>query len=96
MGLIDIGVSRKTMVSWAVETGYSQTYIRSLLSKILRGLGQGERKPGAGRRVPQEALILRAIARNNFGQKAAKYLLAAYRLEKSETDAHRANNEMIA
>lgn len=34
-GLIDGGVSRKTLVGWAVQAGYTKGYVSSLLSRIL-------------------------------------------------------------
>ena len=73
------GVRRKDLVQWAAEAGYSTGYVRSLLSRILRDLALPARKPGAGRKVPREALALRLLARKHYGQKARKFLLAAYR-----------------
>ena len=46
--LILAGVLREELVRWAVEAGYSESHIRNLLSKILRGSGSRHRRPGGG------------------------------------------------
>ncbi len=82
--LIACGISRKTLVLWGVAAGYKKGYVQSILSKILVPLSGRQRRPGPGRRVPDEALALLAFARNNFGERAPKYLLAAYRVSNAQ------------
>jgi hypothetical protein len=81
--LIRRGVRRRTLVRWGIEGGYSESYVRSVLSKLLCARQMRERKEGAGRRVPREALELLGIARRQYGERAAKFLLAAYRAAKA-------------
>ncbi|PWU11410.1 MAG: hypothetical protein C5B50_23375 [Verrucomicrobia bacterium] len=84
--LYALGVSRQQLVEWAVAAGFSESFTRSLLSKLFCNSGQRSRKKGAGRKIPKEALALLALARNSFGGKAPKYLLAVYRAAKSLPD----------
>jgi len=84
IALIDLGVARSELVRWAVAAGYSESHIRNLLSRLLRGRGVSRRKRGAGRKAPQEALALLALALDQHGDKAIKYLLAAYRAGKAQ------------
>jgi hypothetical protein len=82
--LIERGVPKRLLVDWAEEAGYSRSHIQSLLSRILCGAGQRERKPGAGRRVSAEALALLDYATTQFGENPAKHLRAAYRAAKAQ------------
>ncbi len=52
--LIKEGISRQTLVTWAVEAGYTKGYVSSLLSRVLVSLGLRQRKKerDAGRRPP--------------------------------------------
>jgi len=77
--LLSAGHSRKDLIQWAVDAGYAQQYVRSLLSAVLVKAGVRARKTGAGRRTSQEALIIAAYAAGHFGSDAPKHLLAAYR-----------------
>src|SRR6266536_1767545 len=79
--LFNYGISRKTLVEWGVEAGYRLSYMRSLISKLLCSKGSRSRNPGAGRKIPPEALALLACARE-YGRLAPKFLLAAYRAAK--------------
>jgi hypothetical protein len=90
LALVKKGVTRGTLLRWGVEAGYSESFVRGVLSKVWVGLGARVRKRGAGPRVPQEALAIRAYVRGQYGDKAAKFLLAAYRLEKRETQSEQA------
>ena len=82
--LVGRGIARRELVQWGVEAGYSTGYVRSLLSRIFKDLGLHCRKPGAGRKSPPEALALRALARKHYGERARKFLLAAYRADEAE------------
>jgi len=82
--LRELGVSRRRLVTWAVAAGYNESYVRSLLSRVFREAGMRERKSGAGRRTPPDALALLRYARDHFAERATKLLLAAYRAAKAE------------
>ena len=82
--LIGAGFSRRTLVAWAVQAGYSQGYVSSLLSRIFVSLGLRERQPGAGRRPSAAALELLAHARNLYGDNFLKVLRAAWRAGKPQ------------
>ena len=41
IALIDLGAPRSELLLWAVAAGYSESHIRNLLSRLLRGLGGG-------------------------------------------------------
>jgi len=41
IALIDLGAPRSELLLWAVAAGYSESHIRNLLSRLLRGLGRG-------------------------------------------------------
>ena len=88
--LIDEGISRQTLVAWAVEAGYSKGYVSGLLSRILITLGRRERQKGAGRKPLPATLELLAHARSRYGEDFLKVLRAAWRTGKAqlaETDA---------
>jgi hypothetical protein len=76
--LVALGVARKTLVEWGVAAGYAKAYVRSVLSRILVSRGR-LRAPGPGRKVPEGALALLAIATGRYGENGLPYLLAAYR-----------------
>jgi hypothetical protein len=80
--LIEDGVSRRTLVAWAVEAGYSKGYVSSLLSRILVSLGLRERKKGAGRKPSPDALELLSYARSRYGENHLNVLRAAWRAGK--------------
>lgn len=84
-GLIDKGVSRQTLVSWAVQAGYTKGYVSSLLSRILCSIGLRERRPGAGRKPSPAALELMAYAQDKYGEQFLKVLRAAWRAGKAQT-----------
>jgi hypothetical protein len=79
--LLALGLSRKTLVDWAVTAKYSASYARGILSELLRRTEGRTRKPGGGRRTQPEAFVLRDIARNMYGGRARGFLRAAYRLD---------------
>ena len=82
--LIDRGVTRGTLIRWAVEAGYSKGYASSLLSQILCPLGLRANRVGGGRKPSPEALELLAHARERYGKKFLKVLRAACRAGKAE------------
>src|SRR5262249_26245505 len=84
LSLLRLGATRNDLVTWAVETGYNESFVRSILSKVRCTSGLRIRAPGAGRRIPEEALALLALARERYGDRANPLLLAAYRAGKAE------------
>jgi hypothetical protein len=86
-GLVELGVSRDTLTTWAIQAGYSGAYVRSYLSRIFCALGLRERRVGAGRKTSPEALELLAYARNRYGDRFLKVLRAAGRAGKERMDA---------
>jgi len=81
--LIGLGISRKTLVDWAVRKGYSRGSAANLLTRIFKALGLRERQPGAGRKPSRETLELLAYARIRYGKRYLKVLRAAWRTGKS-------------
>jgi len=82
--LLALGVTRRALVRWGVEAGHTEKHVRSVLSRILCAAGHRRRKPGAGRRVSQDALALLALARSQYAGRAPRLLLAAYRIAKNQ------------
>lgn len=82
--LIERGVARKTLVRWAVQAGYTKSYVSSLLSRILCSIGLRERSIGAGRKPSPEALELLAYTRARYGNNSSKVLRAALRAGRAE------------
>jgi len=82
--LVERGVSRRTLIAWAVETGCSQGYVSKLLSQVFCALGMRERRAGAGRKPSPEVLQLLAYAQAEFGERHLKVLRAAWRIGKAQ------------
>jgi hypothetical protein len=82
--LTEQGVSRQTLVFWAVKAGYTQGYVSSLLSRILCSLGLRQRRPGAGRKPSSQALALLEYARRQYGRKFMNVLRAAWRAGRTQ------------
>ena len=82
--LIESGVTWRRLTEWAVSAGYEDRYVRKLLSEVLLDIGIRRRRPGAGPRTPQEALLILAFARENYGDRAGKFLRAAYRAARAQ------------
>jgi hypothetical protein len=78
------GVHWKELARLATAHGHKDKYVRKLLSEILTDLGIRRRHPGAGRETPQQALLLLAYARSNYGEDAVKFLGAAHRAGRAE------------
>lgn len=81
--LLDADISKAELLDWATEAGYSEQYIRSLLSQILISTGKRERKAGAGPTTPADAMALAELAVESFGSDAPKIVLACYRALKA-------------
>ena len=96
IGLIRRGIAREMLVVWGIQAGYSEKYVRSLLSRLLVGIKR-ERGPGAGRRTPPEALALLAYAEERFGEgvQANRFLLSAFRAGKAKAEAKQNSKELI-
>jgi hypothetical protein len=76
--LISLGISRKTLVDWAVRKGYSRGSAANLLTRIYKALGLRERQPGAGRKPSRDTLELLHYARTKYGERHLKVLRAAW------------------
>ena len=85
--LVALGIDRRTLVEWAVNSGYSPGYVRSLLCRMFRALGLRERGVGAGRKPSREAWDLWAYARRRYADSALKVLRAALRMGEAQRDA---------
>ena len=85
--LIGQGISRKTLVAWAVQAGYTQGTVASLLSRIFCALGLRERRPGAGRKPSPDALELLAHAKARYRGRYLNVLQAALRAGKTQMTA---------
>lgn len=82
--LIDRGVTRKTLVTWAVQAGYTKGYVSSLLSRILCSMGLRANRVGGGRKPSPDALELLAHSRGRYGKKFLNVLRAAWRAGKAQ------------
>ncbi len=81
-GLVQLGITRKTLHEWAVGAGFSAGYVRSHLSKMFCALGMRERAVGAGRKPSPDALELLIYARARYGDRFLKVLRGALRAGK--------------
>ena len=82
--LADRGISRRTLVAWAVQAGYTKAYVSSLLSRIFCALGLRDRRVGAGRKPSADALELLAYAQSKYAGQALKVLRASLRAGKAQ------------
>jgi hypothetical protein len=82
--LLNLGISRKTLVNWAVRKGYSRGSAANLLTRICKALGFPERQPGAGRIPSPDTLELLAHARTRYGERAINLLRSAWRTGKAQ------------
>jgi len=83
--LMKRGVTRAPLVRWGVEAGYREPYVRSLVSKLLCGVGQRRRIAGAGPHSPPEALSsFRAVCRDYGTERAPRLLRAAAQIASKE------------
>jgi len=82
--LIGRGVGRQILVRWAVEAGYSKSYVSSLLCQILCSVGMRVNAAGGGRKPSRHALELLDHARRRYGKNFLNVLRAAWRAGKAE------------
>jgi hypothetical protein len=87
VALLHLGVTRDTLLAWAVAAGHNHKYIAKLLSECLCGLGLRLRRAGAGRRPSSAALLLLAFAREMFGERRSSVLRAAWRASNARSAA---------
>jgi hypothetical protein len=92
-GLLDFGVARETLFSWAIDAGYNELTVRTVLSRAFCALGLRERKEGAGRKPSAKALELLDYAREQYGDLALRILRAAYRAGKAQAKTILARKE---
>jgi hypothetical protein len=83
-GLLEFGVARETLFSWAIDAGYNELTVRTVLSRAFCALGIRERKEGAGRKPSAKALELLEYAREQYGDLALRILRAAFRAGKAQ------------
>jgi hypothetical protein len=91
--LINEGIPRKTLVGWAVDTGFSKGHAASVLSRIFVALGLRERKRGAGRKPSPAALELLDHVRSRYGENFLRVLYAACRAGRVQLSAARTPDE---
>jgi len=84
--LVELGVSRSTLIAWAMQTGCTKGYASSLVSRILCKLGLRKRRIGAGRKPSADALNLLAYAQAKFGRQTRKVLRAAWRVANAQAE----------
>ena len=87
--LIEGGIPREILMDWAVEAGYSKSYVASLLSHILVSQGLRQRAKGAGRKPSAAAQSLLAYSRRRYGKDFLNVLRAAGRLGMAELAAEK-------
>ena|SRR5437867_4065540 len=85
--LLQLGLTRKELIQWGVEAGYKKPYVRTLLSKLLIESGSRQRRKGAGPKIRQEALLIEAHVRQQYGSLTVKLLRAALRVAKANDAA---------
>lgn len=71
------GVKRDLIVSWGVECGFSEGWVRQKVSACFIQAGQRVRKSGAGAKRDPRAEELAAYAAEHFGADAAKLCRSA-------------------
>jgi hypothetical protein len=85
-GLVALSVERRTLTEWAVNAGYRESYVRSLLCRIFCALGLRARRAGAGRKPSRPALRLFLYAWRRYGVGALPALRGAARLAEAHRD----------
>lgn len=85
--LIQRGVSRQTLLSWAMQAGYTSSGISSVLSRILCSIGLRARKAGAGRKPSRDALEILAHARSRYGERFLSVLRGAWRAGQAQASS---------
>ena len=75
------GHDAEDVVQRCVTAGYSESYVRTTVSKMLRGRGVERRANGAGRPADRKAALLLEQTVKQYGMAEAKrILLASYRM----------------
>lgn len=77
----DLADWRETFMEWGLETGLAKTTVANIVSRAFIDAGLRARKEKKVK-ASKEAVSLLAYAKKQFGDKAGKHLLAAYRLSK--------------
>jgi len=78
------------LVSLCISCGYTESYVRSTISKLLLQCRVRRRATGAGRRRDPDAITLLEHAIREYGaSEASRILLAAYRLAIARTKKRR-------
>jgi len=86
-GLLDLQVPWQQLWQWAKDAGHKDKSVRKLLSEILLELGIRRRRPGAGPKLPQEAILIEAGVRAEYGERTQKFLRAACRVAKAKDES---------
>ena len=94
--LVDRGVTRRTLIAWAMQTGCSKGHAANVLSQVLRALGLRKRRAGAGPNPSPQVLELLAHARAEYGESYLKVLRAARRLGKAHGAGRRSDESIVA
>ena len=84
MELIDAPASRKTLVVWSVQLGYTRVYVSSMFNRILCVLGLRERRAGAGRKLSTRTLEFLRYAKTRSSGQCLNVLQGALRAGKAE------------
>lgn len=92
--LISQGITRKTLVAWAVRAGFSKGYVSSLISRILCSMGLRANRVGAGRKPSADALELLVYTQERYGNRFLNVLRAAWRAGKAQS-AHEGSQAEI-
>ena len=91
--LVELGISRKTLLHWAIQAGYNAKYVAVILSKILCSIGHRERAPGGGRKSSPEVEDLLAIVIGRYGRKYLTVLAATLKTGKAREEAEKFSEE---
>ena len=86
-GLLDLHVPWQQLWQWAKDAGHKDKSVRKLLSEILLELGIRRRTRGAGPKLPQEAILIEAGVRAEYGERTQKFLRAACRVAKAKDES---------
>lgn len=93
--LVNHGITRKTLVAWAVRAGFSKGYVSSLISRILCSMGLRANRVGAGRKPSADALELLVYAQERYGKRVLNVLRAAWRSGKAQTAREGPQTEIV-
>jgi hypothetical protein len=91
--LIDRGVSRGTLMNWAVDAGHPRITVSSILRRILVSLGLREHRKRAGRKPSSKTLELLCNVCIRYGDPFLKVLRAAVRAGRVQIAADGSQSE---